>query len=290
MDQPLPTVTVSGPPSPPVRPTFDVGSFISRAFSVWFRSAAVLLPFGALAQVPAAVGSYLLYRRYPEVLRGVPPESVVGASSPFETMFEVTWSNMVKTASVIWPYTIAAKVVALVWLGAVSLGVVRKLAGERMRVGEMLAAGLRGLPAVFAASLIGWLAMVPTACLVAPALILATGWSAVVPAIVMERRGPIAALRRSWGLTRGYRWHVFAGLVVVYLAGVVGAAMIQMPATMLVLTSPGDLSGVALPMAIAQVAQGAVQSLLLVAPAVIFHDLRVAKEGHDSRKLGEVFA
>jgi hypothetical protein len=289
MDEPLPTVVV-GPPPQRRQPTFDVGGLIARTFSVWFRSCPVLLPLGALAYLPYALGSYLLYRRFPEVLRGVAPADLAAASSPFEAMFGSMWATIAKTVSVTWPYSAVGMVISLAWLGAVSYGVARKLAGDRMRVGEMLAAGLRGLPAVFAASLIAWLAMVATACLVAPALILLTGWAAVVPAVVVERLGPIAALRRSWALTRGYRWHVFAGLLVVYLAAVAGAAVIQLPVTMLVVTSLRDPSGLALPMALAQVAQGMVQTLLLVAPAVVFHGLRVAKEGDEPAKLGEVFA
>jgi hypothetical protein len=36
----------------------------------------------------------------------------------------------------------------------------------------------------------------------------------VFPALVIERIGPVAAILRSWRLTRGRRWHILALLVV----------------------------------------------------------------------------
>lgn len=58
------------------------------------------------------------------------------------------------------------------------------------------------------------------------ALFLAIRWHLVIPAIVVEDIGIFAALRRSWGLTRGYFWRTL-GIVLLFaiILGIVSAVI-----------------------------------------------------------------
>jgi hypothetical protein len=294
MEEPLQTELVSsGPPAPPA--SFGVGVLVSRTFAVWGRCVLWFAPLGLLAHLPIAIGTYLTYRWSPELMQG--PSVAPGAGEYLEA-FRDYW---VKLAFALLPYTLGSVLLTLVVMGAVAHGAARRLAGEPLRLGELLGAGLRAGPAIFGALILFWLASIPALfALVFPAILLAVGWAVTVPAIVVEGAGPIAALRRSWGLTRGYRWHVLAGFVVVYVALMTGVGVLQIP-VMAVAMAKGisaglhsqaaapDVSFLALPTALMQLLQGAAQTLLLVFPAVAFHGLRAAKEGDDPAHLRRVF-
>src|SRR3954468_18988 len=53
--------------------------------------------------------------------------------------------------------------------------------------------------------------------IVIPGIFLAVRWSVALPALLLERRGPVAALGRSWQLVKGFWWKVFGTLFVAYL-------------------------------------------------------------------------
>lgn len=64
--------------------------------------------------------------------------------------------------------------------------------------------------------------------LIVPGLYLLTRWSVTAPALVVERGGVIASLRRSRELVQGHGWPVFGTLLVTFLlAGVVGLSLHQ---------------------------------------------------------------
>ncbi len=295
MEEPLQTELVTPGPPPPA-PSFGVGVLISRTFAVWGRSVLWFAPLGLVSHVPMAVGTYLAYTRMPDLMRG--PAAILGSG---DNPFEAFWAYWVKVMGAFLPYSLATLLLSFVVMGAVAHGAWRRMANEPIRLGELLGAGVHAGPVIFGALFVAWLASIPAMlALVFPAIILAVGWAVVVPVIVVERAGPIAALRRSWELTRGYRWHVFAGAVVVYVALAVGASVLQLPIMALAMAqgvSAGlhgqaaapDFSVMALPTAIAQLVQGAAQTLLLVLPAVAFHGLRTAKEGDDPARLRRVF-
>ncbi len=52
---------------------------------------------------------------------------------------------------------------------------------------------------------------------IVPGLWLITIWAVIIPAIVIERSGPIRSFERSRLLVRGHGWHVFGTLVLVFL-------------------------------------------------------------------------
>jgi membrane-anchored glycerophosphoryl diester phosphodiesterase (GDPDase) len=104
-----------------------------------------------------------------------------------------------------------------------------------------------------------------------------------IPAVVIERTGPIDAIRRSWELTRGNRFTIcgawFALGAVLFGANL----MLQLP-MMLFGKIVGPLAALALvPLYFLLV------SLPILLPAVTYHELRAAKEGVAIEELVKVF-
>lgn len=120
-------------------------------------------------------------------------------------------------------------------------------------------------------------------------LLWATGLFAVSPAVVVERCGPLRALRRSWGLSRGARMRLFGVMAVAWLITMLptfaimlvfgGAAAFVDPAA--VQASLGTL----VVQQIVNVAAGALATPFLVGTfVVLYYDRRVRTEGYDIEK------
>jgi hypothetical protein len=313
MEQPLPTVLVPGPSAPadwsqvpapaPLPPTsFGIGSLLSRSVSLWVRSLHLFAPLGMAAYAPLAAGMYLVYAR----LLSAELRSPSTAARAF-LAFGGAW--------------LLTMVLSVLLMGAVSHGALRRLEGQPLALGGALAAGLRRWPALLALSILVGLAVL-ACCLpivvgaalgaraapylaflgmlaglavsAVPMVWLLCGWSAAVPAAVAERAGPLRALSRSWDLTRGHRWQVFGGFVVLFLLTMALAYLVQFALMMPLVVASGYRNAdhgtaLALPMALSQLVGGALSPLPLVASAVTYHGLRAIKEGGDPEHLGRVF-
>ena len=87
-----------------------------------------------------------------------------------------------------------------------------------MSIGETVRAATPYIGAVALASILAGIAIViGLALVIVPGLYLITIWAVLVPVIVIERSGALAAFGRSRQLVRGRGWHVFATLVLVYV-------------------------------------------------------------------------
>jgi hypothetical protein len=113
-------------------------------------------------------------------------------------------------------------------------------------------------------------------------LIWLTMWFIAVPGCVVERLGPIASLSRSAELTKGHRWKVFAIILVIFVVQVI----VQLILGQIAVAMGGELAGGLLVWAWG-VIYTAFQAVITV---VIYHDLRVAKEGVDTGQIASVFA
>lgn len=109
-------------------------------------------------------------------------------------------------------------------------------------------------------------------------------WAMSYNAVILEGAGPIAALRRSWGLTRGAWWHTLgvlfvAGLLVGLVSGVVGAIFGAVGGVLIF--SGSDVLG----QVVANL--GSALGTIFVEPfgaaisVVLFYELRARNEGLD---------
>jgi hypothetical protein len=103
--------------------------------------------------------------------------------------------------------------------------------------------------------------------LIVPGLILFTVWSVAAPVVVLERPPGLRALRRSRELVRGSGWQVFAVILVLDVAAVVGASALQIAAE-----SAGSGVGI-----VVRVVTGVLTApLSALAAAVLYFELRRA--------------
>ena len=185
-----------------------------------------------------------------------------------------------------------ASAVRALTVALVTLVVYGYLQGQRLSAPAALAACLRRAPALLVLTLITGLAMFlatscGAVCLFAPAVLLGWLWAAAPSALVLERVGPFAALRRSAVLARrGFaRWVGIAlvgKLVALPFLGVMQA--IQVPEAReelrAVLGCPEPLF-TALEVLLSAVFSGSAAALSGVLLTVYYIDQRVRVEGFD---------
>jgi MFS family permease len=117
--------------------------------------------------------------------------------------------------------------------------------------------------------------------LVVPGFILMTMWFVATPVCVVEQKGPLASLGRSSEITKGHRWAIFGTWILLVIgSAIVGAILTSVLALTgsAVLTILGTLVG-----------NGAWGAFYAVFVVVMYHDLRVAKEGIDVHQIAAVF-
>jgi hypothetical protein len=102
-------------------------------------------------------------------------------------------------------------------------------------------------------------------------------------AVMVEDRGAIDAIRRSWRLTQGFFWRTLGFLIVIYLIvffiTAIPAALLTLPATMLLQDQPELL--LLINTVVNAVLQVVVLPFSMIAYTLIYFDLRVRKEGFD---------
>jgi hypothetical protein len=294
MEQPLPTVLAPGTAPPPAASdwsrvtspdtapatTFGVGYLVSRTFSTWGRNALLFALLGGLGNAPTAIAVYLVYQRMPSYT----------AASDFASLMDFYRELGAKTVVQV---SVAMVCMSLV-MAAVCQGAVQALRGEPVRLGAMLAAAVRRMPSVLGLYLLAGLAITGTICTLALPILFMVGWCAAVPAAVVERAGPIRALGRSWKLTRGFRWQVLAGFLVIFACLWAASALVQGVTMAAVLATSGARGfgfgpAMAIPAAIQQVFAGVASTVTAAAHAVAYHGLRTTKEGGDPVVLAKVF-
>ncbi len=167
-----------------------------------------------------------------------------------------------------------------------------------LAIGLSFALGLMAIfgPVLILAPLLGGTAFTGVAALVAFVVfavlcrMLLVSWAVVFPAIVIERLGVGAAMRRSQSLTSGYRWPIFwlyllVGIIAVFivvLAAGLFAGIVRISASVAAYLSDFDI--------LTRFAATVVaQAFTAVLSAVIHHDLCVVKEGVDIETLTGIF-
>lgn len=236
----------------PATPAFSAGSVISRSFSVWLGN---FVPF-SLVTLAAYLPSLAL-------AAFAPPEPGQG------------W-NLADT--------VLSGLSGLVTTGALTSGVLESLRGRRARVGSLFATGFRRMGSVFLVSLgIGLRLLFGAFLFVVPAIVWYCALYVAIPAVVVETELGVEALDRSRQLTKGHRWAVFAVVAVTLVVGTVVAALAGLLATLL------EAVPHPIPSLVATICYVLVSALDACAAAVVYHDLRAAKEGVGTADLVKVF-
>jgi len=161
-------------------------------------------------------------------------------------------------------------------------GTFQDMRGRPFGIGESVVKGLaRFLPIIGLILCQSLIYMFGALLLLIPLFIFITMYYVALPVCVLEQAGPITSLKRSAQLTRGYRWPLFGIMCLIGLLSWFGVGVV---------TGMLAISGGLLAANIGTfVWSSLVRALTAIMTAVVYHDLRVAKEGIDTDRIAAVF-
>jgi hypothetical protein len=216
--------------------------------------------------------------------RNLPYSIVTGVAALPQVLLFDHYSRHIETSSDL--AIIVACGLATVVLSAVSQAIILHGVLESMRGGQadvltsLRQAWRRFVPVIGLAFLKSFLTGLGFLLLIFPGYMLMTAWYVATPACVAERADVWQSLQRSADLTAGHRWKLFAVMIVLAIVGGIGGSMVGMTTV-----AAGATIGVVAKV-IWHAFFGAYSAILAV---VIYHDLRVAKEGVDTDQIAAVF-
>lgn len=273
-NEPILETYLVAPPAHEVRlgHRFTVGGVISKTVSVWWKHVLAFTALSVVVYSPFAVTFGLVYAWMPWA-GGVPRQE-----------------ELPKLAIAMVGVGLLTLVLTVIQAGAVTYGTVRHLSGERARFADMLGAGFRrGLPVV-GVGLLLWLGTVlGTLLLVVPGMLFMVATCVAVPAAVVEKPGVFGAIRRSFALTRGRRWPLFAAGFALLVMMWVLAAVVQVGATVAFAALLPPQKAAAGVLVASQLGNVLFSAIPLIGISVAYHELRAEKEGVDTAALARVF-
>ena len=214
--------------------SIDIGSVISRTFSIYADQASVLLPAAAVVFVVVGIVNAVLVAVAPVLL-------LIG---------------FILSLVAITLYTgMVVELVADVQDGRRDATVGQLLNAATPVLGQLILVGiLAGIGITIGFILI-----------IVPGLILITIWSVAAPVVVLERPGALKALGRSRELVKGNGWQVF-GVIVVLVIGVnIVAGIIE---------AIGDSGGTGVGIVVRVIVQILIAPLTALAASVLYFELR----------------
>lgn len=303
----------------------SVGDILDAAFRLYRSSFLTLLGISALLTVPLAIAQTVVQGMFASLLvRMSDPANFGGGQNPFERLplaellvfyallfgFSLLQilvvQNLVGAAVVsaadraragtptgileahrlglprFGALLLASLVLAGIWL-VISVAFGACVFGGAIAVGA--AGAMLDSPLLVGFAVLGIL-FIAAMLFIPMALFFYTRFAVVVPAIVLERAGPLAGLGRSWALTGRAFWK---SLLIVVLLGLIYYGIVSVPSQMasFILTFASAGSPNLLPLASGVASLLAYLGLILVQPLVLlgqtfqYYDLRVRSEALD---------
>jgi hypothetical protein len=246
--------------------SFRVGAVFSRAFELLFRDFGKFFGLSLLAWAPFLLLTLLAGGTQPGLASGVPPGG--GAIA--------RWALSFLGIALLW------MLLSVLCQAIILYGAFEQMRGKSFAVGESLKRGLtRFFPILGVILCMAFGGGFASVFLIVPGIIVFLMWYVAVPVCIVEERGPFASLGRSRELTKGSRWKLFGIVIVIAVASWV----VQMIVQFVFLAAVGKLiAAVATFLCSALIA--AYRSILA---AVVYYDLRVAREGIDIDRIAAVF-
>lgn len=287
MAQPGPGPT-RNPDMPPLH-RFSVGDSVSQTLRLSLRFFPAFFLIMLVLHSPAKIATYVFFDELVQVELQSSEFASFGVSEPVAPIYEtLSWGIDA------WEY-----IAGLLAAGIFSHIVIRHLHHKRSSFGETvrvaltrffpllvaaLFAGLLISGSVFSIALLGTFIHWSVALVCAPVVVILFVASSVTPAaVVVEKAGPIAAIRRSFALTRRHRLPVFGCWITVLFL----MLLLSIPCGAILGFTIG-IEGRAGALALGLFSQG-VLIPVWVCPVVIYHGLLVAKEGASAQQLVSVF-
>ena len=150
--------------------------------------------------------------------------------APFEIFKTLSLRNVQANDWQLMAGTVVLQILCVILIAPALLYALTKVieTGAAPGINESYRWALTRLPKLLLAAFLGWLAVAAgTLLCIIPGIIIGVALQVLYPVAVFEKGSAIDALKRSWELTKGYRWNIFlAGLVV----GIV-TALASLPGT-----------------------------------------------------------
>lgn len=254
--------------------SFSVGGVLNRTFSVITQRFAL---FFSLAAVPMLMAFIVLI-----VVMSIAMLATLGSDSGMRSFSVMHW--------IVFLLMFFVFLCSFVMMGAFSYAVLQILAENPVSFMHALSRGLKRFFPLVLTSLVSLVATyIGFFLLVIPGLILICFWIVAIPVCVIEKAGVFQSLRRSFNLTSGYRWKIFA-LLVIYIVGYMGIYILTNILMIPIMSSASlNITGTAI-FGLLQIFVQIISSMFLCSMvAVIYHDLLLAKEGIVSKNLAAVF-
>jgi hypothetical protein len=259
----------------------DIGDVLDETFRIYRRRFVPIITTMAVVVVPSSLLSLVLIL-------------LTGISGPnFERAIERgDYAGLIVGGGVFFVLGIVTAVFSLAAVGAVTLIAAGGVLGQQISVGAAYRRAFSRFWSLLGAGLVTSLTLgiLIITCLGIPfAFYIGLGWAVSFPVIMLEGRGPIEALRRSWELVGGNRWRqlviwllmflIFYLLISIptglfaFVAGIL-AAIFSSNQGAVILVQTGNV----LFSAIAQTLFG---GILYITATLLYYDLRIRKEAFD---------
>jgi hypothetical protein len=269
-------------PAPELRP-LSVGEIVDTAVNVVRRNARVLFTIAAVVLVPLGVLQLIFY-------------GLAGFGDALSTFDALVQNPDLVTAEEAQAALDAAAQLAIVGFafGVLALFAIILVGGATVQAAagiyqglepswqDSVRTGLRRLGAMVVASLavaIG--AGSGLLLLILPGVWLFTSWAVTIPALIVEGRGPFAAMRRSFQLVKPRFWPTLGVVILATVLYVVVSYVINLVGSVMTLADPFGTGSI-----VASVISSTIASIVVfpfIAAVLIVHyfDLRVRAEGYD---------
>lgn len=242
-----------------------VGGLLSRTYSTFTGNFTAFFLIAALVTVIS--NGFILAVGFEDVLlTGSPdPSSIVTGQAAISLLLAVfLFVGLYMVAS-----------------GAITFGTIRYLNNDPATVGECISRGIAVAIPLFVMGLVVGLGVgFGFMLLIVPGVFLLVMWYVAAPALIVERVGIFGSLGRSAELTKGARWKILGVVAIIYGISFVVGLILESVALFL-----GPMAGVLI---------GALVDALFLAfgavtAAVVYQELRVAKEGIGISDMANVF-
>jgi hypothetical protein len=256
---------------PAANPTsqFSIGKVLKQTFSAFLRRITHFLPLGLLCYLPVAFISY------------AQNASMLDAQATGDLAQALNFNPFWIALNFLLPMVCAG-----VFAAIATYEVVMDETGVRPSLGEAIAAAApRILPVILASILFTLIVYAGMILLLLPGLFLLAMLWVSVPAVVMEGLGPIAALKRSANLTKGYRWRVF-GLIVLFIILVF---ILQWALSLALILGTAEITNVFVLTGFGYLGITIFGVLSALAIAYTYVALKITKEGASVEQLATVF-
>lgn len=264
------------------KPQFDIGRVINRTFAAiknnfvnFFLASLVIvgIPMFLVSMLPVFMG-----------LQGGLLDGDTVNSGFLQSYLLVSFGSLA-----------VILIAGMILQGAIIYGSVADFNGDKAGFGESVAIGFRYFfPLIVLGIIITIGMLLGLLLLIIPGLLIALGWFIAVPILIVEKKGILDSISRSWELTKGYKRWIFLFLLIVtifsfVISAVLGAFVFIAGDPTTVMLEGGSFSYYILNAVLTALGQVFATLINAVGVAAVYYEIRQIKEGIGAENLAAVF-